>query len=113
LEGCKKVAVPITMAVFCLGFSDIVIGFWGLLEGDACLVLVLVGWEMVVDFTCQPSDGKAGGSDDNALANPIYTDEMRNWAAIGRSLVGRSVDCNKTFEAGRLHGMNDTDLLMN
>ena len=53
-------AIPITMVVFCLGFSDIVIGFWGLLEGDACLVLVLVGWEMVVDFTCQPSDGKAG-----------------------------------------------------
>ena len=54
------VAVPITMAVFSLSFSDIVIEFWGLLEGEACLVLVLVGWNMVVDFTCQPSDGKAG-----------------------------------------------------
>ena len=32
--------VPITMAVFCLGFSDIVSVSWGLLgEGDACLSL--------------------------------------------------------------------------
>ena len=59
-ERVWDVAVPIMMAVFCLSFSDIVIEFGGLLEGEACLVLVLVGWDMVVDFTCQPSDGKAG-----------------------------------------------------
>jgi hypothetical protein len=57
------VGIPITMAVFCLDFSDIVIvSSWGFgFERDACLVLVLVGCEpRWFDFTCQPSDGKPG-----------------------------------------------------
>ena len=30
-----------------------------------------------------------------ALANPIYMDAMRSWAAIGRSLAKRSMDWKK------------------
>lgn len=96
---CWVVSLPITMAVFCLGFSDIVIAsYWGLVEGEACLVLVLVGWERWSTSHASLATGSRAcmtPGDYYALANPIYMDAMRSWAAIGRSLAKRSMDWKK------------------
>lgn len=104
LLGCRHTDHDGSLLPRLLGHCDcVVLGVW--FRGRCMFGLGSGGMGRVVDFTCQPSDGKGSRArmtpgDYYALANPIYMDAMRKCTMIGRSLVRRSVYSTVLEKAG-------------